>query len=324
MLEDIDKIDWVKHTVEHAKSITKYIYNHSWILNLMRKHTGGRDIIRPTITRFATLFLTLQSMLSKDRNLQRVFSSDEWNECQWSHKHDGKDVRKKVNEEIFWKKATKLVRVANPLVKVLQLVDGERLAMGLIYEAMDQAKEQIKATYNDRVAKYGSIWEIIDQRWNNQLHCPIHATGFFLNPKDHYKALDAEVLTGEVRDGLIDFIDRMVPKESDQLEIHRHITCFIRATGTSGKNLARIAREADEPDPLVLGPTPRSPVAGTFSAQPRRKRISRLSQHATAALASSTVAVGDGDEDEEEPWVSLFDFDSKSERDDVGFSTSSQ
>jgi hypothetical protein len=55
-------------------------------------------------------------------------------------------------------------------------------------EAMDQAKEQIKATYKDRVAKYGPIWEIIDNRWNNQLHCPIHAVGYFLNPRYHYRA----------------------------------------------------------------------------------------------------------------------------------------
>ena len=59
MLEDIGKLDWVKNTVDHAKSITKFIYNHSWILSLMRKHTGGKDIIRPAITRFATHFLTL-------------------------------------------------------------------------------------------------------------------------------------------------------------------------------------------------------------------------------------------------------------------------
>ena len=103
MLEDIGKIDWIKKNVEHAKSITKYIYNHSWILSLMRKHKGGRDIIRSAITRFATHFLTLQSMLSQHRNLQRVFSSDEWNECQWYHKQDGKYVKNKVNEKIFWK-----------------------------------------------------------------------------------------------------------------------------------------------------------------------------------------------------------------------------
>ena len=79
MFEDIGKLEWVKNTIDHAKSITKFIYNHSWILSLMRKHTGGRDIIRHAITRFATHFLTLQSMLSQHRNLQKFFSSDEWN-----------------------------------------------------------------------------------------------------------------------------------------------------------------------------------------------------------------------------------------------------
>ena len=34
-------------------------------------------------------------------------------------------------------------------MKVLWLVNGERLAMGHIYEAMDQEKEKIKATYKD-------------------------------------------------------------------------------------------------------------------------------------------------------------------------------
>lgn len=144
MLEDIGKLDWVKNTVDHAKSITKFIYNHSWIFSLMRKHTGGRDIIKSAITRFATHFLTLQSMLSQHRNLQKIFSSEEWNQSQWSHKLEGKELKKKVNEEIFWRKATEIVKLAEPLIEVLRLVDGERLAMGFIYEAMDQAKEQVE------------------------------------------------------------------------------------------------------------------------------------------------------------------------------------
>eukprot|EP00253_Pinus_taeda_P033824 PITA_33824 len=112
---------------------------------------------------------------------------------------------------------------------------------------MDQAKEQIKRAYKDRVAKYGPIWAIIDERWNNQLHRPIHAAGYFLNPQYHYKAKDSRALRGEVIDGLIDCIDHMIPLESDQLEIHRQVTTFSNASGTFGKNLAKIAREADEP-----------------------------------------------------------------------------
>eukprot|EP00253_Pinus_taeda_P021403 PITA_21403 len=176
-----------------------------------------------------------------------MFSSDEWNQSNWSNKPEGKELKKKVYEETFWKKAAEIVKLAEPLVKVLRLVDGERLAMGFIYEAMDQANEQIKMVYKDRVAKYGPIWAIVDERWNNQLHRPIHAAGYFLNPQYHYKAKESGALRGEVRDGLIDCIDRMIPLESDQLEIHRQVPTFSNASGTFGKNLAKIAREADEP-----------------------------------------------------------------------------
>jgi hypothetical protein len=65
MLEDIGKHDWIKNIVEHAKSITKYIYNRLWVLNLMMKNIAGKDLARPSITRFATHFLTLQSLLSE-------------------------------------------------------------------------------------------------------------------------------------------------------------------------------------------------------------------------------------------------------------------
>eukprot|EP00253_Pinus_taeda_P031588 PITA_31588 len=176
-----------------------------------------------------------------------MFSSDEWNQSNWSDKLEGKELKRKVYEETFWRKAVEIVKLAEPLVKVLRLVDGERLAMGFIYEDMDQAKEQIKTVYKDRVEKYGPIWAIIDEIWNNQLHRPIHANGYFLNPRYHYKAKESGGLRREVRDGLIDCIDRMIPLESDQLKIHRQVTTFSNASGTFGKNLAKIAREADEP-----------------------------------------------------------------------------
>ena len=139
------------------------------------------------------------------------------------------------------------MKIAEPLVKVLRLVDGERLAVGYNYEAMDQAKEQIKATYKDKVGKYGPIWEIIENRWNNQLHRPIHAARYFLNPRYHYKVQLGDDVTGEVKDGLYECLERMVPNESEQMEIHRQISSFNRATGTFGKTLAKKERDEDQP-----------------------------------------------------------------------------
>eukprot|EP00253_Pinus_taeda_P021949 PITA_21949 len=345
MLEDIGKFDWVKNTIDHAKSITKFIYNHTLILSLMRKHTRGKDIIRPAITRFATQFLTLQSMLSQHRNLQKMLSSDEWNQSNWSNKPEGKELKRKVYEETFWRKAAEVVKLVEPLVKVLCLVDGERLAMGFIYEAMDQAKEQIKTVYNDRVAKYGPIWAIIDERWNNQLHRPIHAAGYFLNPRYHYKAKESGALRGEVKDGLIDCIDCMIPLESDQLEIHRQATTFSNASDpivledidptldwVVESRLAEfdpdedldldldIETSVDLEHAVQLNANPNPPAS--VSQPARTPGVAAVAQPASGT--TSTAAVGD-DDDEEEPWGPLFDSDDDPEidRHDLGSSGSS-
>jgi hypothetical protein len=76
--------------------------------------------------------------------------------------------------------------VSEPLVKVLRLVDGDQTPMGELYEAMDKAKESVKNYYKGESIKYEPIWQIIDRRWNNQLHQPIHAAGYFLNPRFRY------------------------------------------------------------------------------------------------------------------------------------------
>eukprot|EP00253_Pinus_taeda_P033798 PITA_33798 len=167
----------------------------------------------------------------------------------WARRQDGKDTKNRVFDNYFWKRFVNLVKITEPLVKVLRIVDGEKLAMGCyIYEAMDQAKEKIHASYKDMLAKYGHIWEIIDNIWNNQLHHPIHAVGYFLDPKYHYKARLGDLQDGEVRPGLIDCLEHMVPSHAYQLEIHRQLTVFSMETGTFGKNLAKMARDVDQPD----------------------------------------------------------------------------
>ena len=64
------------------------------------------------------------------------------------------------------------------------MVDGDKPAMGYIYEAMDLTKEAIKRRYGIEKAKYIRLWDIIDARWDRQLHSPLHVVGYgyFLNP----------------------------------------------------------------------------------------------------------------------------------------------
>jgi hypothetical protein len=64
MLEDMGKLPWIKEIIDSARSVIKYIYNHTYVLSLMRQFTGNRELVRPAITRFATNFISLQSLLN--------------------------------------------------------------------------------------------------------------------------------------------------------------------------------------------------------------------------------------------------------------------
>ena len=81
MLEDMGKLPWIKEVIESARSVTKYIYNHTYVLSLMRRFTENKELMRPAITRFATSFISLQSMHKVMMELQRMFFSDEWASC---------------------------------------------------------------------------------------------------------------------------------------------------------------------------------------------------------------------------------------------------
>ena len=57
-----------------------------------------------------------------------------------------------------------VLQITEPLVALIRVADGEKPAMGYIYEGMDRAKKVIKAKYVGVEDKYGPIWDIIDRR----------------------------------------------------------------------------------------------------------------------------------------------------------------
>ena len=55
---------------------------------------------------------------------ENVFS-DKWTESRWARRQDGKDTKKKAFDNYFWKRSIELVKIIEPLVKVLRMVDGK-------------------------------------------------------------------------------------------------------------------------------------------------------------------------------------------------------
>ncbi|KAJ0242651.1 hypothetical protein HA466_0205970 [Hirschfeldia incana] len=84
MLESIAKLQSFKTIIQRAKGFTITVYAHHKTLAMMRKFTDNTKIVRPGVTRFASCFLTLQSLMEKTNQLQAMFVSADWKKCKWA------------------------------------------------------------------------------------------------------------------------------------------------------------------------------------------------------------------------------------------------
>uniref|UniRef100_A0A2N9FLF6 BED-type domain-containing protein n=1 Tax=Fagus sylvatica TaxID=28930 RepID=A0A2N9FLF6_FAGSY len=209
----------IDDTVRKAKHVTKYIYNHGWVLDLMRReYTNGQ-----------------------------MFTSDEWVESAYAKSVVGKEVAKIVLEDHeFWSQCHHIVKVTEPLVRVLRLVDGdEKPAMGYLYEAMDRAKEEIKVRMKHKVSLYGPYVQVINARWDKQLYSHLHAAGCFLNPAIYFRPTFTK--KNEVHRGLISTIMRLVRDPEIQDKISSQLDEYKKSIGDFGMSLAIRQREKLNP-----------------------------------------------------------------------------
>ena len=154
-------------------------------------------------------------------------------------------------QDSFWKNILYALKVSGPLVKVLRVVDNEdKPAMPYIYEAMDRAKEAIAKSFDDE-RKYKQIFEIIDGRWNIQLHRPLHATGYYLNPEFFYS--NASIGEDqEIIDGLYQTIERLVPTAEVQDKISKELSLYKNVEGLFGKQICIRGRNQLAPGNMVF------------------------------------------------------------------------
>ncbi|OMO60760.1 putative Zinc finger, BED-type [Corchorus olitorius] len=241
MLEDFGNIEWINETIAQAKSVTRFVYNHSVILNMMRRFTFGNDIVEPAVTRSATNFATLQRMADLKLNLQTMINSQDWLECQYAKKPGGQVMVDIVRNRSFWNSCVLIVRLTYPLLKVLEIAGSKKIsAMGYVYAGIYRAKETIK---KELVKKddYMVYWNIIDHRWEQQRHLPLYAAGFFFNPKFFYSSEGN--LQSDILSSMFDCIERLVPDINIQDQIIKEINLYKNASGDLGRPIAVRARD---------------------------------------------------------------------------------
>eukprot|EP00253_Pinus_taeda_P004192 PITA_04192 len=120
LLEDMGKLSFIKEAVDMARSVPKFIYNYAFVLSLMRSFTRNKELRCPAITRFATNFITLQCLLRCQFELKQMFVFDDWRNCRYNRRQDGKAIAKMVYSETFWRGVEEACSVSEPIVKVLR------------------------------------------------------------------------------------------------------------------------------------------------------------------------------------------------------------
>ncbi|XP_050292606.1 uncharacterized protein LOC126733355 [Quercus robur] len=247
MLEDFEKkIKDHKYTIAKGKKITTFIYSRAMLLNWLRDFTKGRELIRPAATRFATSYLTLSCLNEFKGELMAMFSTKQWRCSKFAKTKEGKRIHAIVMDNNgFWRLVVKCLKAAIPLLKVLRMVDSDTPPMGFIYQEMEKAKEEIQKNFNNVQKSYKEIWDIIDDRWEMQLHRPLHAAGYYLNPSIHY---DPSFDPGsDIKLGLYMCLQRMVPEVSDRKKIDMQLEKFKQANGLFGIEAAILARDTKQP-----------------------------------------------------------------------------
>ncbi|XP_073107332.1 uncharacterized protein [Elaeis guineensis] len=140
--------------------------------------------------------------------LRAMVTSREWTTSAYAKDSKGKKLTDDVLNSLFWNECATIVKLTEPLIRVLRIVDGDdRPSMGYLYHAMHQARDEMIKRFRRRKIVVEPYLRIVDSRWDLQFHQNLHAAGFWLNPCFQY---DSELMDKHPRSvsGLLDVIER--------------------------------------------------------------------------------------------------------------------
>ncbi|KAH7302591.1 hypothetical protein KP509_23G078800 [Ceratopteris richardii] len=178
------------------------------------------QILKPSATRFAYMFIVLERFIRVRPNLICTISSEEW--IRWDKSTTPKfmDFRRNILDEDWWLSAEALVKTLQPIYIVLRITDMQGSTLGLLYEYMDKIGESL------------NVW---NARWN-WFHKPIHAVAHILHPLwrgPHQLGND------ELDSGFEEYVERWTDGDIDmQTRIEDEMLVYRNHRGKFGKATA--------------------------------------------------------------------------------------
>ena len=248
MLQGIGNIPKFKKVIDEAKAFTIFIYGHHRTLELMRSFTKRREIIRPGVTRFASQFLTLQSLMEKKDELRKMVVDSKWTSINETSTKKGQDAYATILRMGFWNGVESCLKVFEPLVKLLRLVDGDvKPSMGFVYGELLKAKRELKEALISEELRCKEVIAIVDKKMKGRLDTPLHLTAYLLNP--HYSYADPSIFDNtDVTTSLITTVEKFYygcDEDIHDQAVNVEFTIFQKKEGHFGKKLARFCQNFD-------------------------------------------------------------------------------
>lgn len=243
ILEEFCKVDWINRCILQAQAVSKYIYNNYSILDMMKKYTGGQEIIRSGVTKPVSNFLSLQSMLKQKSRLKHMFNSPEFSAL--PNKPHASNCVTILDDNEFWRAVEESVAVSEPFLKVMREVSGGKPVVGSIYELMTRAKDSIRTYYIMDEMKWNTFLDIVDKKWQNDLHSPLHSAAAFLNPSIQYNP--ETKFFGLIKEEFYKVLEKLLPTTELRRDVPNQILLFSRGSGMFGCNLAKEAIDTVSP-----------------------------------------------------------------------------
>jgi hypothetical protein len=227
LLENIAALDHISEILTKAKEITRFIYGNELPVKLVGRYIEGGEILSSSCLKFVAAFLTLQTLVSKRANLVDMFSSPEWTSSSWVASSSFWYICGIVKtDDAFWCAAADVLKVTIPFVNVLYKLESDICPVGILYDAMDSAKEEIMKNVGD---EHGDILPWVDKIWDIYLHSPLHAAGYMLNPRVLYN--DPACDDPEIVKGIEACITQMANDHYDPKKVKAQIEVYRRKLG---------------------------------------------------------------------------------------------
>jgi hypothetical protein len=255
-LEDVAKIDPFADAIAGGRLIINFVRNHGKSKSLLSKLTPLKLVLFND-TRFATHCLAMDRLLEVRVALQGLVVSQEW--VDWlqtpgttNYREAASVVKAYVLADDFWTTLAMFKDICSPAIKLMREADGAKPgSICKIYQRAADVERGIEMVPNLAAESKAVLQDMWLRRWE-QLHSPLHAAAYVLDPEFAFNEADLPdqmaAPEDELKLGLLISLRKVFHNEPEKVAtaLAQH-SAFLRGVGYLGQAEVRDAAKQMPP-----------------------------------------------------------------------------